>query len=91
MRIFEPSNAPCRNTTNMDYAAFADILRELRGHPDKGIITALTMTARDVSMDYTACYHAVNILQTELAHVSGDGLRVCVQNRRRLTARTLQE
>jgi hypothetical protein len=74
----------------MDYAAFADILRELRGHPDKGIITALTMTARDVSMDYTACYHVVNILQTELAHVSGAAC-VCVQNRRRLTARTLQE
>ncbi len=50
--------------------AFTDLLRELRGHPDRGIISALTMAARDVAPDYKATGNLVRILETELFEVN---------------------
>lgn len=56
---------------SFDPRAFVEVLRELRDHPDRAIIQALTMAAYDVAFDAAAVRHLSTLLQTEVHGVSG--------------------
>jgi hypothetical protein len=53
----------------MNFPAFVEILRDMRGHPDRGMISALTMTANDYGGHYPTATEIVRVLETELFEV----------------------